>query len=232
MEGEYKSLKCYEEEERAGFIAKVYSILSLQIITVILFSIPAVASTSYCIYFLLSDVGLSFLWISIALTLILSIIIYCFQSFVRRVPHGYICLAVYTVCEAYIVSFLCAFSDPVNVMMAAIMTVALTTALTVYAWKTKSDFTVKWSAILILCVALFMFALFACVLRSRFLVIMYCCIAIIIYGVFIIFDTQLILGGKTYQLEIDDYILAAMLLFMDIIVLFVRLLQLLGAVRS
>lgn len=49
-----------------------------------------------------------------------------------------------------------------------------------------------------------------------------------LFGIYLIIDTQMILGGKTIELSIDDYALAAMLLYIDIIQIFLYILQLLG----
>jgi len=50
----------------------------------------------------------------------------------------------------------------------------------------------------------------------------------ILFGIYLIYDTQLILGGKYDQLDLEDYILGALLLYSDIIGLFIQLLQLFG----
>ena len=52
--------------------------------------------------------------------------------------------------------------------------------------------------------------------------------------VYIIHDTQLIIGGanKKYQIAPDDYVLAALTLYLDIINLFLYLLSLLNKKRK
>ena len=49
-----------------------------------------------------------------------------------------------------------------------------------------------------------------------------------IYCVYILVDTQLILGGKKKELTLDNYVMGAMILYVDIIGLFLKILQLLG----
>lgn len=49
-----------------------------------------------------------------------------------------------------------------------------------------------------------------------------------IYCGYILVDTQLILGGKNKELTLDNHILGAVILYVDIIGLFLKLLQLLG----
>ena len=50
----------------------------------------------------------------------------------------------------------------------------------------------------------------------------------IIGGLFLLIDTQLIVGGKRHELSIDDYVIGALILYMDIIYIFVYMLKLLG----
>lgn len=64
--------------------------------------------------------------------------------------------------------------------------------------------------------------------NSPFITNLYCCIGVMLFGIYLIIDTQMILGGKTIELSIDDYALAAMLLYIDIIQIFLYILQLLG----
>jgi protein lifeguard len=49
-----------------------------------------------------------------------------------------------------------------------------------------------------------------------------------LYAFYLIVDTQLIMGGRRNELTLDNYILGAMLLYIDIIQLFLNLLRILG----
>jgi FtsH-binding integral membrane protein len=48
------------------------------------------------------------------------------------------------------------------------------------------------------------------------------------YVGYILVDTQLILGGKNKELSLDNYVLGAVLLYVDIISLFLKILKILG----
>lgn len=50
----------------------------------------------------------------------------------------------------------------------------------------------------------------------------------IIYMIYLLIDTQLILGGKNKELSLDNPIMGAMILYVDIVSLFLKLLELLG----
>lgn len=49
-----------------------------------------------------------------------------------------------------------------------------------------------------------------------------------IYSIYLLVDTQMILGNKEKRIELDNYILGATILYMDIISLFLKLLRILG----
>lgn len=49
-----------------------------------------------------------------------------------------------------------------------------------------------------------------------------------LYCFYLIIDTQLILGGRKNELSLDNYILGAAMLYVDIIQLFLNLLRIIG----
>jgi FtsH-binding integral membrane protein len=66
------------------------------------------------------------------------------------------------------------------------------------------------------------------ILRSSLLSNLMALVIAGIYSVYILIDTQLVLGGKNKELTLDNYVLGAMILYVDIIQLFLKILQLLG----
>ena len=62
--------------------------------------------------------------------------------------------------------------------------------------------------------------------------VFYCAFGILVYSLYIIYDTQLILGQFGYKYNVDDYCLAALNLYIDIIYLFIRILSLLAAAKK
>jgi len=60
---------------------------------------------------------------------------------------------------------------------------------------------------------------------------MYGCLATLLFTFFIVYDTQKMIGlwgGHKVQFNIDDYCLAALNLYLDIINLFLQILQMFG----
>jgi protein lifeguard len=63
---------------------------------------------------------------------------------------------------------------------------------------------------------------------NRTLHLIYAYLAVILFSFYLLYDTQLIMGGKRYTIDIDDYIMAAMILYLDIINIFLQLLKIFG----
>eukprot|EP00091_Calanus_sinicus_P018117 TRINITY_DN4029_c0_g1_i2.p1 TRINITY_DN4029_c0_g1~~TRINITY_DN4029_c0_g1_i2.p1 ORF type:complete len:105 (-),score=40.97 TRINITY_DN4029_c0_g1_i2:452-727(-) len=76
----------------------------------------------------------------------------------------------------------------------------------------------------------FLFGLIAIFLpQSRTLKLVYASIGAIIFSLYIIYDTQLMVGGShKYSLSPEEYVFAALNLYLDIINLFMYILQIIG----
>ena len=135
---------------------------------------------------------------------------------------------------------ICQTYTPETVLLSAVATCAVTLSLTAYAITTKHDFTSVMSSFtgkyyFNLAAAMSIFWLILCVsllnafwIRSSpvntFLAIVVGCI----YCVYLMIDTQLVLGGGKRQLTLDNYVMGAAIIYMDIISLFLKILQILG----
>ena len=102
-------------------------------------------------------------------------------------------------------------------------------ACTIYAATTKSDFTASYGIVMILGAILLVLFIVTLFTSSPLIHNIYCGVGVLLFGIYLIIDTQMILGGRSIELSIDDWALAAMLLYIDIIQIFLYLLQLLGS---
>jgi FtsH-binding integral membrane protein len=148
---------------------------------------------------------------------VIELVILCNQDLARKVPHNYALLATFTLCEAYIVAYISSSYDPTIVSLAMFMTVGMFSGLALYAWKTKSDFTVIGASFSIFIATLFMFMMFSILFMSEFMNILYSSLCVLLFGFYIIVDTQMIIGENRYEINDEDYILGAMILYIDII---------------
>ena len=148
------------------------------------------------------------------------------------VPINYCLLLLFTLCESYLMASIAARTNPTVVMQALFMTSIIVISLTLFAWCTPFDF-VLWGPVLILCISmsLMLTLIFFFVFSHRQMHAFYIGIGILIYSIYLVIDTQLIMGGKRYEVEIDDYVLGAIILYTDIIMIFLYILQALSDKR-
>merc|ERR1719443_1665513 len=149
----------------------------------------------------------------------------CFRNATRSFPANYILLLCFTACEGVLIGFVSCLG----------ITVLIFGVLTAYAWRTKTDFTGFGPYLYGVLISLILFSICMGILRFAFGVnltyveMAYDIGCILLFVIYIIFDTQLIIGGEhKHQFTIDDYVLAAMSLYLDIINLFIHLLRLFG----
>ena len=188
--------------------------------------------------FLVQSVDSIRLWASTNIALyivaaILSIVFACMIicCFGRQAPINYALLLGFTVCETYMVGGLTAAYDPKTVMMAGLATALTTIALTIYALKTKTKVEVFMAMSFVVYLAMLPLVIISLVIGLGPLNTLYCALGVVLYGLFLIIDTMMICRGTTmsgYGCDFDDYIIGAMMLYIDIVMLFVYLLRLFG----
>ena len=164
------------------------------------------------------------------IAIIIQCMILCCRAPARKVPLNYILLGIFTLCFSFFTAVITARYPTETVLTAAGATTLVTVALTIYACTTKTDFTTCGALLTVLFMTLF----FVCIsmIFFTFAVWWHPIIAglfVIIYGFYIIYDTQLIAGGRKHELSLDDYVIGALLLYIDIIMLFLELLRLFGS---
>ena len=74
-------------------------------------------------------------------------------------------------------------------MSAAFMTACVTIGLTIYAWTTKSDFTMMGGTLFVMGFSLMGVGLCAIFMGSKTLYLAYCFFGVILYGMYLIYDT-------------------------------------------
>ena len=213
-------------EDRLGFIRKVYAILSIMIT----FTFGCIAMTKSVDD--LNDwmreqriLGI----VAALLTIPILITLFCCTSVARKVPTNYILLCALTVCETFVLMWLTSFYTEASIILAAGMTLVVTIALTIYAFNTDTDFTAMTYTIIIISIVSLMMCIayifipynspWSHALSAGF---------VLIYSFYMVWHTQLIAGGKENELTLDDYVIGAVMLYLDIIYMFIHILKLVG----
>lgn len=212
---------------RLGFIRKVYGILVVQLLLTIAIAFPFQFVSQQ---WLQNNIML----LKIARYGSLAVIVgmaCCCQGAARKFPVNYLLLSIFTVFEAIVMGFVTAMYETQSVLLAAGVTTVIFLGLTAYACMTKKDFTGLGPYLFVILLTLCLWSFIAIFFpMGKTLHTAFGAIGTLLFCVYIVYDTQLIIGGshKKYQFEVDDYVFAALNLYLDIINLFLFLLSLLG----
>ena len=218
---------------RRGFIIKTYGILLSQLCITLCFILISLSDSARKI--LTDNINLAYvlLIISAIITVVILCMFICCRSTARNSPINYILLFAFTICMSYYCFCLCAFYEPYMVLKALGLTIGATCGLTLYAFKTKTDYTYCGFFLFALIFLIPLAGLFIFLTQPTYYYVLFIVIAgIVLYSLYIIYDTQLILGELGLKYRIDDYVLAALNLYIDIIYLFIRILQLLSLLQG
>lgn len=225
------AIKSATNEVRRGFVRKVYSILSVQLMATVVIAAPFVkmgpvwATNHEQLYYL-----------ALGMMMITMCAMCCCVDKLRTYPTNYLFLFTLTVAMAIMVGMASAMYTWQSVLLAAGLTTVIFYTMTAYAWFTKTDFTGFGPYLMIAFCALLMFGLTlsifaACGVDVEYAVLGYDFLCVLLFCWYIVYDTQLILGewkGHQIQFEVDDYVFASLNLYLDIINLFLQLLSLFG----
>lgn len=213
-------------EVRRGFISKVYGILTVQLALTAVIAAPFVGSQT--VKESVRSFGMPFVWGVLALNIAMICYISCNDRILRDYPSNYYWLFGFTATEGILVGVICSTYSLSSVLFAVMATSILVGCLTIYAQNTESDFTDMGPYLFVGCICLMMFGFFLLFVHAPFAHKIYCCLGILLFSFFLVYDTQLIMGGGHVQLEVDQYCSGALQLYLDVIQLFLYILQLFG----
>ena len=156
----------------------------------------------------------------------------------RKTPHNYILLFIFTVCESYMVAGLTARYERNTVIAAGATTALVAVSLTIYAMFTKVRLEIFYAMVFVIYLAMLPMMILCFILRLPALHIIYCALGLIMYSLFLIIDTIQICksvelekkhGPAGLQMTFDDYVIGALNLYLDIIMIFIYLLNIFGS---
>lgn len=220
-----------DTEIRNGFIRKVYALLAVQLAVTVLIALPFHLVPAVRDYVVMNPI---LLWIAMFLTIAFLCIFTCYPNLSRTVPTNYFLLFAFTMTEALIIGVITALHDTAAVVLAAGITMVVVAGLTAYAMKTDADWTGSGPyllcALLVLCCFGFILIFFPVPILHK----IYAGCGALLFAFYIVYDTQLIVGGKhaQHKLQVDEYVFAALSLYLDIINLFLYILQLVSGDRD
>lgn len=206
---------------RRGFVRKVFSILTLQLLFT--FSVVCLFTFSSVV----KEAVQEHLWAylsSFFIFAIVAIALTCCQSFSRRHPWNIVGLVVITLSLSYMVGTVASFHDTNAVVITMASTLVISFAIIAFSMQTRIDFTICYGIGLILVVDLLMFGFFSIFYYSYMADVAYGCLGALLYSLFLMIDTQMLMGTFSYRLNPEEYVNAALMIYLDIVLIFLYLL--------
>lgn len=221
--------KEHKRQVRIGFIRKVMGIVTAQVmvtvaIVYLILTFDKQSSLSQNVY-LVMPAMIGYLFIACALI--------CCKSLARKVPVNYILLFVLTACISFILAFICEFYTTLSLINALIITVVVTVGLTAFTlvYKVKMSYIVGGIVVVVLGIfttlGMFLGVFLMTGTVPDGLIYFYYFLGVVFYGLFLVFDVKRLTKRK-YGLDVDDYVFAALMIYLDIVNLFLEILKLVG----
>jgi len=210
-----------EPEFRWAFIRKIYSILTFQLLLTIAVAAVVVTVRPISVFFSTTAAGLALYIVLIIMPFIVLCPLYYYH---QSHPLNYFLLGIFTVGLAFAVGLTCAFTSGKVVLESVILTTAVVVSLTLYTfWAARRGHDFNFLGPFLFG-AVFVLILFAMIQiffpLGRISIMIYGCLASIIFCGYIIYDTDNLIKRYSY----DEYIWAAVALYIDIINLFLSVL--------
>lgn len=222
--GQYYQSGFHMAQIRKAFIAKVFTIVLLQLV----FTTGVACIFRYVDA--VNDYVLDNIWVFNAawvLTLVLLIVGACSAKALRRYPFNYMFLFTFTALFAVMVASITVLANTKVIISALILTIGIVGVMGLVA-QCGCDMTERASllsglscvAIIAIIVGIFWVDRIYYILVSAFFAAL--------FSAYLVYDIQLIMGDRARAIGPDDWVFAAMAIYLDIINIFLSLLQILA----
>ena len=214
-----------KQKMRNGFITKTFGIIFYQICLTTIIVLFGLFNNTFKNILLTS----TFLYITSFITAIVLVLLpLCAPDIYKRVPLNYIILTFFTISYSYLIAVFTCLYTPQSVLTTLFLALVIVGSLILYTMKAKEDFTTMGGILCVFLALLILSSLILILIPVPFLYLIYNILGLVLFSFYLIFDVQLLVGDKKMKLTEDDYILAAINIYLDVVYIFVKLLQMCG----
>ncbi|XP_051033172.1 protein lifeguard 2-like [Phodopus roborovskii] len=209
---------------RRGFIVKVFIVLSVQLLT----TIAVISVFVFCkpVKKWITTVPW-FMYALMPAVMVVVIVLACCRDVRRQVPVNYILLALFTLLEGLLLGSMSVFFKAEEILWAAGATTVVTLSLTLFALQTKWDFTLLNGVLFVFLAVLTIYGIIAVIIQSYWVHMVYAALGTLVFSLYLVMDVQMMIGGHYhYEVDPEEYIFAALNIYVDILNIFVFILNL------
>ncbi|XP_046973879.1 protein lifeguard 4-like [Vanessa atalanta] len=210
-----------DKDIRLGFVRKVYGLLTIQLL----------ATVAIAAVFLLVKPVQSFIhqneWMVFIAFILSMVTLFALIAKRRDYPVNLYLLAAFTAVQAYTIGVVVSYYNTFVVLQALALTFTVVFALTLYTLNTKRDFSFVGYGLVAGLSVLIIGGFIQIFLQSSAFEVALSFTGAIFFSLFLIFDTQQMMT----TLSPEEYILATINLYMDILNLFLYILRILNEIN-
>ena len=209
---------------RILYIRKLYFMLSLQLLLVGIFTSSAYYSSQFKL-FLSSHSWIFF--VSLGLGVLILFMAFFFREKLKLPVINWIVFIFFTLCLSFNFSYLVSIDKSDLALMVFITTFFVNFSLLIYSLTTKIELTYQGASLFIFASLLFSLQIFLIFTAANFGGMILVLIGELIFSYYLVFDTQTLISGNLYNWDKEDWISGAVVIYIDIFFLFLRLCDLL-----
>ncbi|KAJ3595162.1 hypothetical protein NHX12_004466 [Muraenolepis orangiensis] len=217
---------------RHAFIRKVYMILASQLL---------VTTAIVAVFVFVNPVRVfvqqnpAIYWTSFGVYFVTHLVLVCCKGPRRKFPWNVILLFIFTLALSFMTGTISSHYDTKSVFMALGITAVVCIVVTVFCFQTKVDFTKCQGLFCVLGIVMLVTGIITTVVLSfkymPWLHMLYAAMGAIVYTLFLAYHTQLLIGNRKHSISPEEYVFAALSIYVDIVQIFLMLLQLIGVAR-
>ncbi|KAG7273501.1 hypothetical protein CRUP_015877 [Coryphaenoides rupestris] len=140
-----------------------------------------------------------------------------------------------TLALSYMAGAISSRYDTKSVFLALGITAVVCIVVTLFCFQTKVDVTKYQGLFCVLGIVMLVTGIITTIVLSfkymPWLHMLYAAMGAIIYTLFLMYHTQLVIGNRKHSISPEEYVFAAITIYVDIIQIFLLLLQLIGAAK-
>lgn len=218
-----------DRSSRVAFVRRVYGLLSASLGLSAIASLAGAAYPAAVHSFCSTQLGQLLLALCMAVGFVAPLTLSLAPRLRRDPATSLPIFAAFTAAESALLGAVCASFSLDAVALAVGQTAAALTGLTIWAYQPnpRYDLTQFGSALVAALVVLVLTGVAAAFFHVPALDLAYSALGAIVFSLFIVHDTELVVGGNHRRVQLDtrDYVLGAMTLYIDVANLFMFLLR-------
>ncbi|KFD55838.1 hypothetical protein M513_03277, partial [Trichuris suis] len=217
-----KSVHKADESIRRGFLRKVLGLLAVQL--------TFTATVDACFFYFpgLSALVRNWEWMFNVGVVVSIILLIAMHAYRRRYPHNFVLMFFWTLSQAYTTGCIVSMYEAPVVMETFFLTACAVVGLFVFTLQSRYAVSIRGSCLFVLLCILLVGNIVQLFLQLASLELILGLAGAALFSLFIVYDLNLLM----HKLSAEEYIVATINLYLDILNLFVSLLRIMQQLRS